>query len=254
MPVRVVLVGVEGIGKTSIAAFAETPLMIMAPEELGYLTLYSRGLVPECAIVQPRSWLEVLAAIESAAREPGKYKTLVLDAMAGLESLCAWHVCQTEFKGDWGEKGFCAYGRGPGIVARTWPAILPRLTACARAGLDVILLGHARVKNFKNPDGADYDRYECNTGNDNVWARTKMWAEACLFLSFRPIVELVRPEANVARAHGKAIGQQRIMRCEYSAVADAKNQLGLSPEYEMPDNPAACAAAFWNLVKGDSHE
>jgi len=248
--VRITLVGVEGIGKTSIAAYGADTLMLITPDELGYLTLYQRGLVPECDVAQPRSWPDVLALIESVAQQPGRYKTLGIDAMAGLESLCAWHVCQTEFNGNWGEKGFRAWNHGPAIVARTWPAILPRLTACSRAGLDVILLGHARVKNFKNPDGPDYDRYECNTGNDDVWARTKMWAEACLFLNFRPIIDLARPEANAARAHGKAIGQQRVMRCQYSAVTDAKNQLGLDPEYEMPDSPAECAAAFWNLIKG----
>lgn len=249
---RTVLVGVEGIGKTTIGAFADAPVIIMAPDELGYLTLFSRGMVPECSIIQPRTWPELLAAVEGLAVDPQGHKTVVLDAMAGMESLCAWHVCQTEFNGDWGEKGFRAYGRGPGLVARTWPSILPRLTACANAGMDVLLLGHARVKRFNAPDGPDYDHWECNTGNDEVWSRTKMWAEACLFVGFRAVVEQVRPEANVAKAHGKAVAHQRIMRCQYSAVADAKNQYGLAPEYTMPDDAAECAAAFWHLIKGGS--
>lgn len=250
--VRVVFVAVEGFGKTTTGALGEAPLIIMAPEEQGYLTLHSRGLVPACPMMQPRSWPQLLAAVEAVATDPGDRRTLVLDAMVGLEALCAAHVCQTNFGGDWGERGFAAYGRGARIVSREWPQLLARLSAVSRRGVDVLLLGHARVKRFSAPDGPDYDRYECNVGTEDVWARTKAWGEAVLFGMFRPIVEQSRPESNVARAHGKAIAHQRILRCQYSAVADSKNQFGLEPEYAMPDNAAAFAASFWHLVKGSA--
>ena len=251
MGIRAVLVGVEGVGKTSIGAFGNSPVIIMAPDELGYLTLHSRKLVPECPISRPGSWDELLDTLEALAADLGGAQTIVLDAIAGMESLCAMNVCKRDFDGDWGERGFGAYGRGAKAVMREWPLIFSRLTACAQAGADVLIIGHARVKNFKNPDGPDYDRYECNCGTDDVWSRIKMWADACLFLTFRSVVELPRPEANVAKAHGKAIGHQRIMRCQYSAAADAKNQYGLEPEYEMPNDPRECAAAFWALMRGD---
>ncbi len=246
--VRVVYVAVEGFGKTTVGALGPAPLMIIAPEEHGYLTLYSRGLVPELPVMQPRSWPQLLAGIEAVTAEPGEVGTVVLDAIVGFESLCAAWVCQTNFGGDWGERGFAAYGRGSRIVAREWPGLLARLTALSRRGVNVLMLGHARVRRFNAPDGPDYDRYECNVGTDEVWARTKAWGEAVLFGSFRPIVEQDRVEGNVAKAHGKAIAHERILRCQYSAVADAKNQFGLAPEYKLPDDPAACAAAFWALI------
>lgn len=248
--VRVVYVAVEGFGKTTTGALGPNPLMIMAPEEQGYLTLHSRSLVPELPMMQPRSWPQLLAGIEQIIGSPSEYETVVLDAMVGLEALCASWVCHTNFGGDWGERGFAAYGRGTRIVAREWPQLLARLSALADRGVNVLVLGHARVKRFNAPDGPDYDRYECNCGSDEVWARTKAWGEAVLFGMFRPIVEQNRPESNIAKAHGKAIAHERIMRCEYSAVADAKNQYGLEAEYRLPDEPRACAAAFWGLVIG----
>lgn len=245
---RVVFVATEGFGKTSCGALADKPVILMTPDELGYLTLFSHGLVPECPVFQPKTWPEVLASIESVARDPEDRKTLVLDAMVGLESLCARWVCQENFAGDWGEKGFQAWGRGTAIVAREFPSILPRLTACARKGLNVLVLGHAKVQTFKNPDGPDFDRYECNVAKD-VWGRTKAWAEAVYFGNFQPIIDQNRPDSNIAKAKGKAISQQRLLRCQYSAMADAKNQYGNQPEYTMPDDPQKFADAFWQLTK-----
>lgn len=250
---RVVFVATEGYGKTSTGALAEKPVIIMAPDELGYLTLHQHGLVPAVPTMQPKSWLELLACIEHLAKEPHDRKTVVLDAMVGLEALCAWHVCQQEFKGDWGESGFQAYGRGKGIVARTWPAIFPRLTACANRGMNVLVLGHAKVQAFRNPDGADFDRFECNVATE-VWGRTKAWAEAVLFGNFRALVDEAKVQSNKAKAKGKAIGQERILRCQYSAMADAKNQYGLGPEYSMPDDPAQFAEAFWGMVTSNKKE
>lgn len=246
--IRAVLVGVEGIGKTTIGAYAPDPVIIMAPDELGYLTLHSRGLVPTVPTMRPRNWPQLLQAVEGFARDVQGRKTIVLDAMAGLESMCAGFVCQTEFGGDWGEKGYQAYGRGKGITTRTWPQLLLRLTSCANKGMNVLLLGHARVRAFNSPDGPSYDRYECNVGTDEVWAKTKAWCESSSFLLFRPIVDQAVNQTNMAKAKGKAVAHTRVMRCAYSAVSDAKNQYGLQDEYTMPDDPAACAAAYWNLM------
>lgn len=246
--IRAVLVAVNGYGKTTAAAHGPDPVVVMAPDELGYMTLLSRGLVPAVPVVEPTTWPETLASIDAIADAPQGRKTIVLDALTGFEMLLAAHVCKTQCGGDWGEKGFMAFYRGPAQVAREWPALLMRLTRAAEKGLNVLVIGHAKSTKFKNPDGPDYDRYECACGTEDLWGRTRNWAEAVLFGNFRAIVDTARPEANIAKASGKAIGQERILRCQHSAAADAKNQYGLQPEYVMPDEPQAFAAAFWNLI------
>lgn len=249
---RVVLVAVNGYGKTTIGAYGESPVVICAPDEQGYMTLLKHGLVPAIPVMQVKSWPELLASLSGLAQDKQGRKTIVLDALAGFEYLLARHVCETQFKGDWSERGFMSFYRGPAQVAREWPALLLRLTQCANAGLNVLLIGHAKVARFSNPDGADFDRFECACGHVDLWGRTRDWAEAVLFGNFRAIVDTARPESNIAKAKGKAIGQERILRCQYSAAADAKNQYGLAPEYTMPNEAEACAAAFWNLVNGDT--
>src|SRR3990167_7188275 len=67
---RVVLVAIEGWGKTTIGAHAPDPVMVMAPGEGGYLTLLGRGLVPECPIIQPTGWPDLLDGIGEVAKNP----------------------------------------------------------------------------------------------------------------------------------------------------------------------------------------
>lgn len=246
---RIVLVGEMGWGKTSISAGGPNPIIIAAPGENGYLTLFQRGLVPECDVAMPGSWPDLLSTLSSITRMTPA-RTVVLDALVGFESLCASHVCETEFGGDWGEKGFMAYGRGKGIVQRTWPLILPRFDALVRHGHNVMVLAHAQIRRFDNPVGAAYDRYEANVAPE-VWARTKAWAECVCFGTFLPIIDEGK---NKHAGKGKAVGHARVMHCQYSAVADAKNQYGLEPRYTMPDEPRACADAFWSLMFNSKKE
>lgn len=251
---RVVFVAVEGFGKTTTGALGPKPVFICTPDEQGYITLLSRGLVPPLPVMQVRSWLELLASVEALARDAQGRETIVLDAMAGLEQLCAQHVCTTQYKGDWSKSGYLSFYEGPKVTARTWPLLLSRLTACARKGVNVLMLGHAKVRRFNAPDGIDYDRYECNVGTEEVWARTKAWAESVLFGNFRAIVETTGRENNTAKAHGKAVAHERILRCQYSAVADAKNTYGLAAEYAMPDDAAKFAESFWTMMNTNRQE
>jgi hypothetical protein len=245
---RVVLVAVNGYGKTTVGAFGPKPVFIMTPDERGYITLHDHDLVPTIPVIEPKSWPELIASIESLASDPQGRETMVLDAGAGLEYLLSRHICETRYGSDWSKSGFLAWNEGPREVARVWPMLLARLMTCANRGMNVLILGHAKVSKFTNPDGADFDRYEANFGTAELWNRTRDWAEAVLFGNFRPIVDTARPEANMAKAHGKAVGQQRILRCRYSAGADAKNQYGLEAEYLMPDDPAKFAEAFWGMI------
>jgi len=245
---RVVFVAVNGYGKTTAGALGPDPVIIMSPDERGYETLFDHGLVPAVPLMRPASWPELIASLRALASDPQGRRTVVLDALAGFEYLLARHICENQYGNDWGKGGFLAWNEGPRIVARTWPVLLGALQSCAQRGLHVLVLGHAKVTKFNNPDGPDYDRYECACGTADLWSRTRDWAEAVLFGNFVAIVDQAREQANIAKAHGKAIGQQRVLRCQYSSAADAKNQYGLDAQYVMPDDPRRFADAFWRMI------
>src|SRR5690606_23939606 len=117
---RLVINGVEGIGKTSLGAYAPGAAIIMARGETGYETLLGSNRVPTLPRISVDNWLDLLASVSDVAKNPGDIKTLVLDALGGFETLCHEHICNTEYKGDWGEHGFGSFQRGYTVSASEW--------------------------------------------------------------------------------------------------------------------------------------
>jgi hypothetical protein len=228
--------GVPGVGKTSMAANAKEPVFLTDPSEDGITTLKNFGRVPS-AIPQitAHSWADVLGTIDSLATEEHPHKTLVMDAMGGFERLCHEEVCTRDFRGEWGDKGFASYHKGYQVALADWRLLLNALDRVRDKGMQVILLAHSSVKNFKNPEGDDYDRYIPDV-HQSTWQLTHKWADLVGFMQYVTVVD------DKGKASG---GQDRIMLTEYHPAYDAKNRFGLPAEIEMGDSGKA---AWTNLA------
>jgi hypothetical protein len=188
----------------------------------------------------PQSWEDVLGILDSLLDDEHAYRVLGIDTIGGCERLCHEHVCQRHFKGDWGERGFAGYMRGYEVSLAEWREYLGRLDGLRdQRGVTVILLGHTRVKQWKNPEGPDYDRYTVDV-HDKTWALTHKWADAVLLANY--YVEVEQDSGKRAKGRG---GQQRFLYTEYSAAYDAKNRLGLPSEISMGNS----GAEAWNNLK-----
>ena len=243
----IVINGVEGVGKTTIAASAPNPAILMAGRERGYETLYNNDLVPECSCAVLESWSDTLAQVDALANDPGDIKTLVLDALGGFERQCHDHVCQREYKGDWGEKGFTSYMRGYGVSIADWLALLAALDRLRfMHGTTVLLLSHAKIVTFKNPLGPDYDHFVADC-HDKTWGVTAKWADAVFFYNFHTIVETDRGNDK----KGKGIGgyERRIytQRCD---AYDAKNRFGMKEMIQIPDDPNKSWSTLADAIGG----
>jgi hypothetical protein len=231
----IVVNGVEGFGKTTLGAFAPDSAFLLAPQESGYLTLFAHGLVPDRPYMSPASWPELIGQVDSLVADPQGVKTLVLDALGGFERLCHEHVCRTQFNGEWGEKGFGAYQKGYDLSVGDWLGLLMRLDRLrTEHGVNVLLLAHCTVKTFKNPLGADYDRFACDC-HAKTWGVTHKWADAVLFGTF---FQVLLKEKKNDRAKGSLAPSQRVIYTERSDAWDAKNRLGMPDVIELPDDPA----------------
>lgn len=216
----------------------------MARGETGYETLYGAGLVPDCLNVDIDSWNELLAQIDAlslASECPIKW--LFLDALGGFERLCHEHVCQAKFKGNWGqdgEGGFVSYGKGPDIAVSEWLLLLQALDRIrTKHNVGIFILSHVTTKTFKNPDGADFDRYESEC-HQKTRGATHKWADAVLFYRYNVVV------TDEKKGKGKALGSgARIMHCVRSDAYDAKNRYGMPEIIIVPDNPQAA----WNELE-----
>ena len=169
-PVRVLLYGVEGVGKSTFGSEAPRPIFIGAEDGTAHLDVERFPM--------PQTWTEVLDAIRVLTVETHEYRSLVLDTLDWAEPLLWAHICARD-----GEMNIESYGYGKGYQAALdeWRIFLAALERMREAnGMHVVLLAHSWIKPFKNPQGPDFDRYEMKL-NAKAGGLLKEWADVVLF-------------------------------------------------------------------------
>jgi hypothetical protein len=227
-PIRTLLFGVEGIGKTTFGANAPNPIFIGAEDGAGTLDL--------ARFPQPHAWGDVREAIRTLTNETHGYETLVIDTLDWAEPLLWRFICDRD-KMENIEK----YGYGKGYVAaldewRVLIADLERLRAARR--MQVVLLAHSWIKPFKNPEGDDFDRYEMKI-NAKAAGLLKEWCDVVLFANH----ETFAVKAENKRVKGVSTGA-RVCYTTRTAAYDAKNRFSLPEQFPLDwDEYAAALAA-----------
>lgn len=238
---RIVITGVEGVGKTSIVAYAPGASIIEAGNETGYSTLAGVGRVPQIPSAHVSTWEEFTALLDSLIDAPPRL--LGFDAMSGLERMCHEFVCKRDFNGDWSDKGFASFQKGYDMAVTDWLLMLSKLDRLHKLGTTIIILAHCKVKPFKNPEGPDFDRYVADV-HEKTWAATHRWADAALFMKFETITDSDKNK----RVRG--IGTDtRILYTSRTDARDAKNRYGMPSEIEMPGDPAQMFNAIWQYIQ-----
>ena len=220
--------------------------------ETGLETLIDAGRLPEVPhFPEVMNFTDLLGQVQFLIDEEHPYKLLAIDTINGAERLCHEHVCQREFSGDFGEKGFTGFMRGFEISLADWRQLLSKLDELReKRKMTVFLLCHTKVSTFKNPEGADYDRYSPDM-HAKTWSLTHKWADVVLFGNFSAAVVGQRGKEEMdpsKKGKGKG-GNLRILLTERTAAYDAKNRLGLPAEVDMGDDARSSFENFKNAVK-----
>lgn len=231
-PQRIVLYGTEGIGKSTFAADAPSPIFLPAEAGTEHLDVARFPLV--------ESWRDVLEALD-ALRSEHSYRTLAIDTLDALEPHVWAHTCATKSNGGKRAEHVEDYGFGKGYeyALDTWRTLLDRLDGIVSRGMTVILIAHSQVSTFKSPDTEDFQRYELKL-NRKASALVKEWADHTLFAVHET---LVHKQNN--RAKGISTGN-RIIHTTKSAAWDAKNRGGLPPTLPLS------WSAFADALHGES--
>lgn len=228
-PPKLMLIGVEGVGKSTAGAQMPNPVFICG--ESGLVGPQFEGV----ANFTPSKWSEVVQFAEELAKEPGDFKTLVIDTLDWIEPMLYQHVVEAAKKPDIKHIEDFGYGKGYVIAQQEARKLLVALDKVNAAGLNVLLLSHSQLKTVKNPTGEDYDHFESKM-NVKVAGLFKEWCDAVLFARFEVYV---KKEGLKVKARG---GDTRIVQTTHSAAWDAKNRFDL-PE-EMPLDMAAIMEAI----------
>ena len=213
-PQRVCLYGPEGIGKTSLAAKWPKPL---------YFDLESGTSFLDVDRVSPANWNMLVSDIMQS-QNMSEYQTIVVDTLDAAEKLCTREVCRKNKKDSIEAFG---YGKGYTYVMEEFARLLGALDQCINAGKNVVVVAHAMMRKFEQPDeAAPYDRWELKLSK-KVAPIVKEWCDALLFLNYETTVEVT------GSGKAKARGGRRIMQVDHHPCWDAKNRWGLTGKVPM---------------------
>ena len=226
-PMRVMLYGVEGVGKSSFAAGAPAPIFLGAEDGTSELDVHRLPMAEE--------WQDVIDGVHVLQTEKHQYRTLVVDTVDWAEPLLWKFICKRDDKSSIEDYG---YGKGYVAALDEWRFFLARLDGLRRVGMHVILLAHSWIKPFANPEGDNYDRYELKL-NNKAAGLLKEWADCVLFANYETFVK----KNDKKQVKGSDNGA-RFIYTERRAAYDAKNRYGLPPQLPLSwDDFAAAAAA-----------
>lgn len=226
-PMRLLVFGTEGIGKSTFAAGAPTPIFLGAEDGTAQLDV---ARLPE-----PTCWEDAIDAVRLLTQEEHEYKTLVIDTIDWLEPHCWARVCRMANRDSVDD---IPYGRGYTAALDLWREFLFLIDRMRdRRGIGVIMLAHTWIKTFKNPEeGGDYARYELKV-HSKAAALIKEWSDAVLFARYETFVAEVN-----GRSKGFSSGA-RVLHTERRAAWDAKNRYGLPEQIPLSWDDFAAAVA-----------
>lgn len=219
-PPRIMIYGSEGVGKSTFAALAPNPVFVQTEDGLSEIDCSKFPLA--------KSFDDVVLQLQAVRDEQHDYGTVVIDSLDWLERLVWDRVCA-----DYGvksiEKADGGYGKGYVHALTYWRQIVSLLNEIrARKGMAVILIAHAAVERFEDPEHAAYDRYTPRL-HKKACSLVCEWVDAVLFASRRMRVDSTTGKA----APVGADGGERILRTNGSPACIAKNRFGLPTELPL---------------------
>lgn len=209
-PDRILLYGTEGIGKSTWAAGAPDPVFLDLEDGLAHLE------VPCIKCADAKSIFEAFRDLHA---EKHSFRTVIIDTVDAMESMIWAALCR---KNNWDSIETPGYGKGYVQATEAWRPFLVQLDALRAKGLEVILVAHAGIKNFANPAGPDYSRYEPKL-HKSAAALLKEWSDCILFANHDESARIRQGEQKA-----KAVGSgERILHTAHQPAWDAKNRCGL---------------------------
>ena len=215
-PVKVVLYGPEGIGKSTFASQFPDPVFIDTEGGTKRLNV--------ARLPAPTSWSMLMDEVAEVARGNVPCGTLVIDTADWAEKLCMEGVC-AKYKVNSIEA--FNYGKGYTYAKEEFAHLLDALEEVLAAGKHVVVTAHAQISRFEQPDAVgSYDRWTMKTSKQ-VAPLLREWCDMLLFANYKTVVEKAGAGAN---AKNKASGGKRMLYTTHNPCWDAKNRFDLPDE------------------------
>lgn len=235
---KVVLYGVEGIGKSTFAS--------KFPEPLFCDTENSTDGMDVRRLPKPTSWQMIMQQADYVKANPHVCKTFVLDTADWAERYCAEHICANGHVKGIEDLG---YGKGYVYLEEEFGRLLNKLQELVDLGINVLIIAHATIKKVEQPEEiGGYDHWQMKLEKKTM-PLLKEWTDMLLFANYKTVVVNVDNQGAI-KGKNKAQGGQRVMYTTRTPWWDAKNRHNL-PE-ELPfgfESIATCIPAGLNSTQ-----
>lgn len=230
-PVKTVIYGPEGIGKSTFAAQFPDPVFIDTEGSTDRMDV--RRITP-----RPTSWAMLLEMCSEVRAGRIPCTTLVIDTADWAERMAIAALCSRAHVD--GLEGF-GYGKGYVYIKEEFGKLLDLLEEIKNAGHNVVLTAHAQITKFEQPDElGSYDRWTMKT-TKQVAPLIREWCDMLLFMNYKTVV-IKDGDGKLAKQKAQG-GRTRTMYATHHACWDAKNRFGLPDE--CPMDYAVLAPHIW---------
>ncbi|MHC4214686.1 MAG: ATP-binding protein [Planctomycetota bacterium] len=220
-PRRAMLYGTHGIGKSTFGARAPNSIFIPTEDGLGEIDCNRFPLA--------ESFDQVMQTIRALYSEDHSFETVVIDSLDWLERLIWTEVCrkrQVESIED------IAYAKGYVFALDFWKQVIEGLSALRiDRYMTVVLIAHAKIERFENPETDTYDRYVPRL-HRLASALVQEWCDEVLFATYQVFTKKTDEGFNRKRTQGIGTGE-RILRTTERPAHVAKNRLSLPDELPL---------------------
>jgi len=219
-PPRIIIMGVQGIGKSTFGADAEKPVFVLTEDGKGKIETESFPLA--------KTLDDVMESLGVLAQEEHAFKTVVVDSLDWLEPLIWAKVAADQKVKNLEDIG---YGKGYVFAMDYWREYLDALNWLRdNKGMTIIQTAHSEIKKYQNPETDPYDRYEIKL-HKSAAGKVLEHADIVLFANYR--TGITKQEMGFKKVRTRAVGSgERVLYTEERPTHLAKNRYGLP--FEIP--------------------
>lgn len=231
-PPRILIHGVEKIGKTTIAANAPAPIFIQTEDGADEIGIDRFPLA--------KSYEEVMEAMSSLLGEHS-YQTLVIDSLDWLEPLVWNHTCEAN---KWESIETPGYGKGYVEAMTYWQYFFDLLDQLREKGMTIIMISHSEITRFDDPNSDSYSRYELKL-QKRVAGKLKEFCDLIGFANQRMVTMKEDVGFNQKRNRGVGTGE-RILFTEARPSYVAGNRYSMPAELPLNWDSVAKNIPYFN--------
>jgi len=242
---RMILLGVEKIGKTTFASGSEEPIFLPIKQEEGI------DGIEAARFPAAMTYADVMQAIACLYQETHTFRTLVIDSVSALEPI-VWEAVCAEHRVDSIEKVGGGFGKGYIEAMYKWRDLMSALDALrSEKGMASILIGHVQVKRFDDPLGESYDQYQFDIHAKAANALYR-WSDAIVFANTKTVVRKEEVGFNKEKKRGMDVTGNRYLftRKTPAHPGGGRGVYGQLP-YELPLQWSAYSEAVAAVINNN---